>query len=93
MVGALTEIVMGLMSRLVSLDPGGKRLAPVNSDHPDDAGLAFGKHEYHGKSGNNTYCKVSNKRYTRSQVIDNAVRQLSQNHSITANSDPIRAHA
>jgi hypothetical protein len=67
-------------------------LAPVNSDHPDDAGLAFGKHEYHRKSGNNTYCKVSNKRYTRSQVIDNALRQLSRNHSNTANSDPIRAH-
>ena len=67
-------------------------MAPVNSDHPHDAGLAFGKHEYYRKSGKNTYCKVSNKRYKRSEVIDNALKQLSRNHPNTANSDPIRPH-
>jgi len=35
---------------------------------------------------------VSNKQYTRSQVIDNALRQLSRNHSNTANFDRIQGH-
>jgi len=76
----------------IALDPGRKRLAAVNSDHPDDAGLAFGKHEHHRKSGHNTHCKMSNKRYKRSEVMDHALKQLSRNHSSTAKFDPIRAH-
>jgi hypothetical protein len=44
----------------VSLDPGRERLAAVNSHHPGDADIAFGKHESHRKSGYNAYCKVSN---------------------------------
>jgi hypothetical protein len=48
----------------------------VNSDHPDDAGLAFGKHEHHRKSGHNTHCKMSNKRYKRSEVMDHALKQF-----------------
>jgi hypothetical protein len=30
----------------ISLDLGRKRLGAVNSDHPDDADIAFGKHEW-----------------------------------------------
>jgi len=64
----------------------------VNSDHPDNAGIAFGKQKYHRKSGHNTYYQVSNKRYTRSKVIDNALKQLRRSHLNRINFDRIRAY-